>query len=177
MAEKDSKKVDEKAGTQMDTVQLTPEMTLFLSALTNTYQTIQKNMAGPPLPAPEQTQQKEFTDNAKIAVEKFNDILAGLEFKPPLTPALNPFAPPDANLKVLLTWRMPTKVDTLTGFRIQRAQLPNETFIDLLPVLGPEKTSHEDGPLTAGTTYRYRVVALTKTRGEFVSNGEEIKIP
>ena len=176
MAEKDPKKVDEKAGPQTNMVQLTPEMTLFLSALTDTYQTIQKNMGGAQLQATEETQQKEFTENAKIAVEKFNDILAGLQLKPPLTPALNPLT--QNNDKVLLTWRMPTKVDTLSGFKIQRLQVPSDSFMDIATGLVPDKASHEDpGPLTAGTTYRYRVVALTTNRGEFVSNVEEIKIP
>jgi hypothetical protein len=175
MAEKDPKKVEAQAGTPTNTVQLTPEMTLFLSALTSTYQTIQENMEGAQQPTAEPTKLKEFTGNAKIAVEKFNDILAGLQLKPSLMPTLNPLT--QTNNKVLLTWRMPTQVDTLSGFKIQRAQLPNDTFTDIATSLARDKTSYEDGPLAAGTTYRYRVVALTPDRGEFVSNVQEIQIP
>jgi hypothetical protein len=176
MAEKDPKKIDEKAGTQAGTTQLTPEMTLFLASLTGTFETFQRNMtvAPPSTTTADQTAPKEFTGNAKLAVEKFNDILAGLQLKSPLTPGLDPLS--QTGNTVTLTWRMPAQVDTLSGFKIQRAQLPTESFTDIATDLPRDKTSYPDGTVTSGTTYRYRVVALTTNRGEYVSNVQEIKI-
>jgi hypothetical protein len=184
MAEKDPPKGNEKTDQQIGTTQLTPEMRLFLTALTGTFTDFQRTLtaAQPTTATPEITTTTEFTGNAKIAVEKFNDILAGLALKPPLTPILiPPSQTKDSTNKVTvtLTWNMPVQVDTLSSFKVQRAQgpqKPNEPFFDLTPTLGPDKRSGEDKTVTIGETYRYRVVALTTNRGEYVSNVQEIKI-
>jgi hypothetical protein len=170
MAEKDPKKVDDKAGTQTDTVQLTPEMLLLVNAITNAYGTAQRNMVLTPI----QTQttgdgaEQPFTDAAKAAVEKFNDIAAGLQLKPILTPTLDPITRP--NGIVTLTWRMPTQLDTLDGFQIQRAEGSSTQFENIGPVLPATSRTSPDTTVTTGKSYRYRVVAHTTNRGEFVSN-------
>jgi hypothetical protein len=161
MAEKDTKKVDEKAGTQTNTVQLTPEMTLFLSTLTSTYQTIQQNMGGGQPPATKSTQSRAFTEDAKVAVERFNFIRAGLQLKLIPYPRLDPPVPD--GLKVKLTWKIIDEKVPASGFQIIRAiGQGSEDFKEITGVLPSSQTSYTDETgLTPGTTYRYKVVAFT----------------
>ena len=174
MAEKDPKKVDEKAGTQTDTVQLTPEMTLFLSALTNTYQTIQKNMEGAQLPLDGQTQPKELTGAPKAAVEKFNDILAGLELKPPLDPPLITSATAISPNEVVLNWSISPETGNPSGFKIMRAQDPKiDEFVQVGDQLQPSDREYRDKTVNGKTRYLYQVIAQT-SRGETRSESKEV---
>jgi hypothetical protein len=169
MTEKDYKKVEEKAGTQTNTVQLTPEMTLFLSALTNTYQTIQKTMVGAPQPGTEQAQPKEITGKAKEAVEKFNDILAGLQLKPPLAPPVVTSLTASSPTEVRLNWSISPETGNPSGFKIMRAQDPEiDKFMQVGDLLLPSATEYLDRTVISKTRYRYQVVALT-FRGEGAS--------
>jgi hypothetical protein len=163
MAEKDPPKGNEKTDQQTGTTPLTPEMTQFLAALTGSLATFQKSLtvAPPSAAATEKTESKQFTDNAKIAVEKFNDIRAGLALKPPLIPpTLQELTLINSNTTVKLKWSIPDQADNPYGFKIQRAKGDTDPFADVAD-LPPSQTDHEDGPVTAGTKYRYRVVALT----------------
>jgi hypothetical protein len=182
MAEKDPKNVNEKAGQQTGTAVLTPEMSLLLASMTNAFGTIQQKLeAAQPLAA-EQTGNKEFIDNAKIAVEKFNDILAGLELKPSFTPYLFPPVQTQSNAAskpVMLSWNMSVAIDTFDGFRVQRKEADNP-FIDIVAApLPANQREYPDSSVstTPGATYQYRVIALTPDRGEFVSNVQTFVIP
>jgi hypothetical protein len=161
MAEKDPKKVEEKAGTQVDTVQLTPEMTLFLSTLTNTFSTVQKSFGGAPTLTTEPPPPTEFTVNAKIAVERFNFIRAGLQLKLIPYPVLTKAAAD--GLKINLEWKITDEKLPPSGFQVLRAiGKDNEEFKEITAVLPPSQTKYTDeSGITASTTYRYKVVAFT----------------
>jgi hypothetical protein len=157
-------------------VEFTPEMLLLVNAITSAYGTAQRNVA---LTQP-QTQTtgegtvRPFTGAAKTAMEKFNDIQAGLTLKPPLLPPT--FKATLVNgTTVKLEWSVQQQEDNPYAFKVQRAPGDIDPFDDLVTVPASQK-EHSDGPLTAKTKYRYRVISLTN-RGEVASDPQSIVTP
>src|SRR5688572_33483775 len=167
MPEKDYKKMEEKAGQEtVMTTQTTPDMSLVINALTEVFGTFQKNLeATPPVPP----EPPPFDGNAKIAVERFNDILAGLQLKPPLNPPL--FAKDTVSAtEIGLKWTIADPAVSPSGFKIMRATGANsQDFADVSGQLSAGTRTYLDQNLISKTLYRYRVVAFT-SRGEVVSD-------
>jgi hypothetical protein len=173
MPEKDYKKVEEKVEQQtVVTTQPTPEMSLVMNALTGVFGTLQKNLeAGQPL-SPETP--PPFEGAAKTAVEKFNDILAGLQLKHPLSP---PFLEPITIIsqnEVELRWNISDETGNPSGFKIMRAQDPNPNdFAQVGEQLPASERKYRDVTVIGKTRYLYKVVALT-SRGEIASLPKDV---
>jgi hypothetical protein len=109
---------------------------------------------------------KAFDGAAKIAVDTFNDIVAGLKFKS-LPIALKIDGSPISTTEIKLTWTDDTL--NVDGYRVRRCQGQYCTdFVDVRQ-LTPDVRSFQDFNLSAGTTYRYQLVAFN-FRGETPSN-------
>ena len=109
---------------------------------------------------------KAFDGAAKVAVDTFNDIGAGLKFKS-LPAALTIAAKPISATEIELTWTDDTL--NVDGYRVRRCQ--GQYCTDLVEVrqLSPTARSFRDVNLSASTTYRYQLVAFN-FRGETPSN-------
>lgn len=103
---------------------------------------------------------------AKAAVDTFNEIVAGLNFRP-LPPALEIAAKPISSTEIELTWTD----DTLNadGYRVRRCQGQDCTDFVEITQLSPTARSFRDANLSASTTYRYQLVAFN-LRGETPSD-------
>jgi hypothetical protein len=109
---------------------------------------------------------KPFDGAAKVAVDTFNDIAAGLKFKS-LPASLKIAAKPISSTESELTWTD----DTLNADGYQLKRCRGEYCTDLVEVrqLPSTARSFRDVNLAAGTTYRYQLVAFNP-RGETPSN-------
>jgi hypothetical protein len=109
---------------------------------------------------------KPFEGAAKVAVDTFNDIVAGLKFKS-LPIALKIAASPISTTEIELTWTD----DTLNadGYRVRRCQGQYCTDFFEVTTLAPTVRSFRDTNLSASTAYRYQLVAFN-LRGETPSN-------
>ena len=107
-----------------------------------------------------------FEGAAKVAVDTFNDIVAGLNFRSlPAAPEIA--AEPISSTEIELTWTD----DTLNaeGYTVRRCQGRDCTnFVDVKQ-LSPTVRSFRDASLSASTTYRYQLVAFN-LRGETPSD-------
>jgi Fibronectin type III domain len=106
---------------------------------------------------------KSFDRAAIVAVETFNDIIAGLKFKS-LPRALQIAATAISSTEIELTW----KDDTFEadGYKVKRCE--GQYCEDLIGVgreLLPNERSFKDFNLSSSTTYRYQVVTFNG-RGE-----------
>jgi hypothetical protein len=108
-----------------------------------------------------------FEGAAKVAVDTFNDIVAGLNFRSlPAAPEIA--AKPISSTEIELTWTD----DTLNaeGYRVRRCQGRDCTdFVEAGQQLSPTARSFLDASLSASTTYRYQLVAFN-FRGETPSD-------
>ena len=111
-----------------------------------------------------------FTGNAQIAVDTFNDIVAGLrlESRPrAITVAARSVSPTE----IELTWTdVPNNAD---GYRVERCDGYQCSNFDEVARLTPLARSFRDTDLSEHTLYRYRVIA-SNVRGEAVSNVVEV---
>jgi len=109
---------------------------------------------------------KTFDGAAKVAVDTFNDIVAGLKFKS-LPASLKIAAKTLSSTEIELTWTD----DTLNadGYRVRRCQGQACTDFAEVRELSPTARLFRDAGLSAGTTYRYQLVAFN-LRGETPSN-------
>jgi hypothetical protein len=109
---------------------------------------------------------KPFDRAAKVAVDTFNDIVAGLKFKS-LPTALKIAARPILPTEIELTWTD----DTLNadGYRVKRCE--GQYCEDLVEViqLSANVPSFRDVNLAPNITYRYQLVTFN-FRGETPSN-------
>jgi hypothetical protein len=107
-----------------------------------------------------------FDGAAKVAVDTFNDIVAGLKFRPlPAAPEIA--AKPISSTEIELTWTD----DTLNadGYRARRCQGQDCTDFVEVRQLSPTARSFGDANLSVRTTYRYQLVAFN-LRGETPSD-------
>jgi Fibronectin type III domain len=109
---------------------------------------------------------KAFDGAAKVAVDTFNDIVAGLKFKS-LPAALTIVAKPISATEIELTWTDDTL--NVDGYRVRRCQGQYCTDFVEVRQLSPTARSFQDAGLFASTTYRYQLVAFN-LRGETPSN-------
>lgn len=111
-----------------------------------------------------------FTVNAQIAVDTFNDIVAGLRFES-RPRAITIAARSLSATEIELTWTdVPNNAD---GYRIERCDGYNCSDFDDVARLTPLARSFCDTNLSEHTLYRYRVIAFN-VRGEAVSNVVEV---
>jgi hypothetical protein len=116
---------------------------------------------------------KPFTGNAKIAVDTFNDIVAGLKFESGRPRAVTIQARKASATEVDLTWTdVPNNAD---GYRIERCQGYGCQDLDEIAQLASTARSFRDANLSDSTTYRYQVVAFN-ARGETASNIVDITL-
>ncbi len=109
---------------------------------------------------------KPFEAAAKIAVDTFNDIVAGLKFKS-LPSALKVAARPISLTEIELTWTDDTT--NADGYKVKRCQGQYcQDFVEVKK-LSPTPRSFRDVNLSGNTTYRYQVVTFN-FRGETPSN-------
>jgi hypothetical protein len=109
---------------------------------------------------------KPFDGAAKIAVDAFNDIVAGLKFKS-LPTALKIEASPISATEIELKWTDDTL--NVDGYKVRRCQGKDCTDFVEVRQLTPNLRLFRDFNLSPGTTYRYRLVAFN-FRGETPSN-------
>lgn len=109
---------------------------------------------------------KPFDGAARVAVDKFNDIVAGLKFvSVPRAPTIA--ARPISLTEIELTWTD----DTLDadGYKVKRCHGRScENFVEISR-LPPSVRSFRDGNLAGNTIYRYQLVTFN-SRGETPSN-------
>ncbi|MFZ0134392.1 MAG: fibronectin type III domain-containing protein [Desulfobacterales bacterium] len=109
---------------------------------------------------------KPFDGAAKIAVDAFNDIVAGLKFNS-LPDALKIAARPISLTEIELTWT--DDIVNADGYKIKRCQGQYcQDFIELGQLL-PSARFFRDVNLSGNITYRYQLVAFN-ARGETPSN-------
>ncbi len=109
---------------------------------------------------------KPFTGDAKIAVDVFNDIVAGLrlETRPQ---AIKIEAKQVSPTEIELTWADTT--GNADGYRVERCEGYNCQDLDEIAQLTSRARSFTDLNFVIGTPYRYRVVTFN-FRGENSSN-------
>jgi hypothetical protein len=109
---------------------------------------------------------KPFDGAAKVAVDTFNDIVAGLKFKS-LPSALKIAARPISLTEIELTWMDDTV--NADGYKVKRCQ--GERCVDLVEIrqLSPTVRSFRDVNLSGNNTYRYQLITFNY-RGETPSN-------
>lgn len=109
---------------------------------------------------------KPFDGAAKIAVDTFNDIAAGLKFKS-LPTAIKITASPISLTEIELTWTDNTV--NADGYNVKRCQGRDcNDFVEVRQ-LSPSVRSFRDTNLSGNTTYRYQLVSFS-FRGETLSN-------
>jgi Fibronectin type III domain len=106
---------------------------------------------------------KPFTGNAKNAVDKFNDIVAGLRFESHRPRAIKIAAKSLSPTGIELTWE--DVAGNADGYRVERCQGCNCQDLDEIARLASTNRSFKDFNLSPTTPYRYRVVAFN-FRGE-----------
>jgi hypothetical protein len=113
---------------------------------------------------------KPFDGAAKVAVDAFNDIVAGLKFKS-LPSALKIAAIPISLTEIELTWTDDTV--NADGYKVKRCQ--GQYCHDLVEVgqLSPSVRSFRDVNLSGNGTYNYQLVTFN-SRGETPSNIVEV---
>jgi hypothetical protein len=107
-----------------------------------------------------------FDGNAKVAVDVFNDIVAGLRLKF-LPQALKIGGRAVSLTEIELTWTDDT--NNADGYKVKRCQGQNCSDLVEVRQLSPAVRSFLDVNLAPYTTYRYQVVAFN-FRGETSSN-------
>jgi hypothetical protein len=107
-----------------------------------------------------------FNPAAQVAVDTFNDIVAGLKFRS-LPTALKIAARPILPTKIELTWTDDTL--NVDGYRVKRCE--GQYCEDLVEVikLSANVRCFQDVNLSPNTTYRYQLVSFN-SRGETPSN-------
>jgi hypothetical protein len=107
-----------------------------------------------------------FNPAAQVAVDTFNDIVAGLKFRS-LPTALKIAARPILPTKIELTWTDDTL--NVDGYRVKRCE--GQYCEDLVEVikLSANVRCFQDVSLSPNTTYRYQLVSFN-SRGETPSN-------
>jgi hypothetical protein len=108
---------------------------------------------------------KPFSPSAQIAVDAFNDIVAGLKFKS--RPSALVIVATVSQTEIKLTWTDDT--GNADGYKVERCQ--GEGCQDLVEVgqLLPSARSFQDVKFSGNTTYRYRLVSFN-ARGKTSSN-------
>src|SRR5215467_6954964 len=109
---------------------------------------------------------KPFDGAAKIAVDEFNDIVAGLKFKS-VPAALTIVARPVSLTEIELTWTDDT--GNADGYIVKRCEGAHCYDLDEISQLSPNVRSFRDVNLSGHTTYRYQLVTFN-FRGETASN-------
>ena len=110
---------------------------------------------------------KPFNDNAKIAVDTFKDIVAGLRFETRPRAIQELRGNPLSSTEIQLTWT--DVVGNADGYRVERCQEGGCNDLAEVGRVGSTERSFIDSNLSPNTTYRYRVVAFN-FRGEKPSN-------
>ena len=99
-----------------------------------------------------------FADNAKIAADTFNDIVAGLKFESRRPGPITLQATRVSSTAIELKW---TDVATNAyGYRVERCQGSGCEDLDEIERLPSTARSFRDAKLSGATFYRYRVVAF-----------------
>jgi hypothetical protein len=109
---------------------------------------------------------KPFDGAAKIAVDTFNDIEAGLKFKSRPN-ALNISAKPISLTEIELTWTDDTA--NADGYEVKRCEGQGCQGFVQIRLLSPSVRSFRDVNLFGNITYRYQLVTFN-SRGETPSN-------
>jgi hypothetical protein len=110
---------------------------------------------------------KPFTGNAKIAVDTFNDIAAGLKFQSLRPRAITVEVTNVLPTEIELTWTdVPNNAD---GYRVERCQGCGCSDLDEIARLPSTARVFRDTNLSERTSYRYRIVAFND-RGATPSN-------
>lgn len=109
---------------------------------------------------------KSFDGAAKVAVDVFNDLVAGLKFKS-LPSALEVAATPLSLTTIELTWT----ADTINadGYKVQRCEGEYCQDFTEIKQLSASARSFTDGNLSSQIAYRYQLVTFN-FRGETPSN-------
>ena len=162
MPEKDYKKVDEKVGRPVMTVQEATDKDQILTVMTEVFTTFQEKLEAEPPRAPS------LPEAAVVAAIRFNNLIADLQFKPrPRPPFLeNPAA---GVFAVDLRWTVTEQTGEIREFHIRRAVGAQSEEFHRIKVLPASARDYHDNTVARGTTYRYMVVAIT-TRGEVPSD-------
>ena len=115
--------------------------------------------------------QKPFTGAAKIAVDTFSDIVAGLNFESRRPRAVTISAARVSHTEVDLSWEdFPNNAE---GYRVERCEGYNCHDLEEIALLPATARSFRDDGATERLSYRYRVVVFD-TRGETSSNLVEV---
>ncbi len=136
-----------------------PDTSKLLDTLTQVFATLQSQLQNQ---AP-----KPFDGDAKVAVDKFNDIVLTLQLKflpePPTNLEIKPVSPTEIELR----WTDgPFDTNNADGFKIFRCQGSNcQDFEEIKPPLLSNTRAYKDNNLSSGTVYRYRLKAFN-SRGE-----------
>ena len=110
---------------------------------------------------------KPFDGAAKVAVDVFNDLVAGLKFKSLPPSALEVAARPRSLTTIELTWT----ADTINadGYKVQRCEGEYCQDFTEIKQLSASARSFIDDNLSSQITYRYQLVTFN-FRGETPSN-------
>lgn len=115
---------------------------------------------------------KPFTGNAKIAVDTFNDIVAGLKLESGRPRAITIRAAKASATEIDLTWT--DDFNNADGYRVERCQGYGCQDFDEIEQLVSSARGFHDANLSPAT-YRYKVVAFN-ARGETVSNTVDVTL-
>ena len=157
MPNKDNPKTEERTGESQEGSRGS-DMQRVLSTLEHVFSTFRNQLQNE---AP-----KPFDGAAKIAVDEFNDIVAGLKFKS-VPAALTIVARPVSLTEIELTWTDNTA--NADGYIVKRCEGAYCNDLDEISQLSPNVRSFRDVSLSGNTTYRYQLVTFN-FRGETASN-------
>jgi hypothetical protein len=152
---KDPRKTEEQAA---ETPEVASDMHRVLTTLDQVFSTFRTQLQGE---AP-----KSFQGAAKVAVDKFNDIIAGLKFKSlpsALTIAATNLSSPTA-ISIELKWTDNTS--DADGYKVKRCE--GQGCLDLVEITrlpSSARSFKDDTNLSSNTTYRYQLVTFN-ARGE-----------
>lgn len=157
MPGKDNPKTEERAYRPQEETQAS-EMNRLLTTLDRVFSTFREQLQ---TEAP-----KPFTGNAKIAVETFNDIFAGLRFES-RPRAVTITAKELSPTEIELTWS--DAAANADGYRVERCEGYHCDDLNPIAQLASSERFFRDSHLSATTPYRYRVIAFNVS-GETPSN-------
>jgi len=161
MAAKDNPKTEEQASHAPESTQRA-DMNRILTTLDEVFSAFRSQLRDEP--------PKPFDGAAKVAVDVFNDIIAGLKFKS-LPRALTIYGQAVSPGEIDLTWADDT--NNADGYIVKRCQDNHCHNLQEIARLTSGARTFRDLDLTSRTCYRYQVVAFN-ARGETPSNTVEV---